>query len=148
MLNRNGKAYLYPAMAIDASTPGFKMENLEGTIDYTFNKNQITKIFVRGGTGNTNPTVDDWNLAAPVTNLTEIDNTNTQKISPRSYEDNFIMTVTTTYQNNTGSDVTIKELGLFIFESFASSEHMIARQLIDPIVVRAGRSYAFTMTIG
>lgn len=148
MLNRNGKAYLYPTMAIDASAPSCKMKNLEGTLDYTFNKQQITKIFVRGGTGNTNPTIDDWNLATPVTNLTEIDNTNTQKTSPRSYEDNFIMTVTTTYQNNTDSDVTIKELGLFIFESFAVNEHMIARQLVDPVIVRAGRSYAFTMTIG
>ena len=148
MLNRNGKAYLYPTMAIDDSVPNCKMKNLEGTLDYTFNKQQITKIFVRGGTGNTNPTIDDWNLATPVTNLTEIDNTNTQKTSPRSYEDNFIMTVTTTYQNNTDSDVTIKELGLFIFESFAVNEHMIARQLVDPVIVRAGRSYAFTMTIG
>ena len=148
MLNRNGKAYLYPTMAVDNSNPSCKMKNLEGGADYTFDAQNITKIFVRGGTGNTNPTVDDWNLAAPVLDLTEIDNTDTQKKSPRSFDDNFIMTVTTTYQNNTGSDVTIKELGLFIYESLAVTDHMLARQLIDPVVVRAGRSYAFTMTIG
>lgn len=148
MLNRNGKAYLYPTMALEPSNQACIMKNLDGSDSYTFSNIQITNIFVRGGSGNTNPTVNDWNLATPVTNLTEIDNTNTQKRSPRSFEDNFIMTVSTTYQNNTGSDVTIKELGLFIHESQADVDHMIARQLVDPVIVRAGRSYAFTMTIG
>lgn len=148
MLNRNGKAYLYPTMAIDNNNPACTMQNLSGNAAYTFTREQISKIFVCGGTGNTNPTVDDWNLAALVSNLTEIDNTNTQKKTPRSFENNFILTVTTTYQNNTGSDVTIKELGLFIHEGQTDIDHMIARQLVDPVIVRAGRSYAFTMTIG
>lgn len=148
MLNRNGKAYLYPTMAIDSGNPACIMKTINGDTDYSFARDQISRIFVSGGTGNTNPTVDDWNLAAPATNLTEIDNTNTQKKTPRSYGDNFILTVTTTYQNNTGSDITIKELGLFIHEGQADMDHMLARQLVDPIIVRAGRSYAFTMTIG
>ena len=147
MLNRNGKAYLYPTMAIDTSQPGIKTRST-GNLESVFTNNQINKIWVKGGTGNTTPSVDDIDLYEAVSTLTEIDNTNTQKISPRSYEDNFIMTVTTTYQNNTGIDITIKELGMFIHENYNNRDVMIARQLVDPVVVRAGRSYAFTMTIG
>lgn len=148
MLNRNGKAYLYPAMAATTADPAIKLTdtNTEGSTQ--FSASAINKIFVRGGSGNTPVTVDDRDLDSPVLTLTEIDNTNTQKGTPRSYEDNFILTVTTTYQNNTGEDVIIRELGLFLFETYASREHMIARILIDPVTVRAGRSYAFTMTIG
>lgn len=148
MLNRNGKAYLYPAMAATTADPAVKMTDVDTAGATQFSASAINKIFVRGGSGNTPVTVDDKDLAAAVTTLTEIDNTDTQKQSPRSYEDNFILTVTTTYQNNTGEDIIIRELGLFVFETYSSKEHMIARILIDPVPVRAGRSYAFTMTIG
>lgn len=147
MLNRNGKAYLYPTMAIDTSQPALKVRST-GDHESVFNREQISKIWVKGGTGNTTPSADDIDLYEAVSTLTEIDNTNTQKQSTRSYEENFIMTVTTTYQNNTGIDITIKELGMFIHESRDDRDIMIARQLVDPVVVRAGRSYAFTMTIG
>lgn len=148
MLNRNGKAYLYPAMAATTAEPSMKMTDVDTAGATTFSAAQINKIFVRGGSGNTPVTVDDRNLDSPVLTLTEIDNTDTQKGTPRSYEDNFILTVTTTYQNNTGEDVIIRELGLFVYETYSSREHMLARILIDPVPVRAGRSYAFTMTIG
>ena len=147
MLNRNGKAYLYPTMAIDTSQPALKVRST-GDHESVFNREQSSKIWVKGGTGNTTPSADDIDLYEAVSTLTEIDNTNTQKQSTRSYEENFIMTVTTTYQNNTGIDITIKELGMFIHESRDDRDIMIARQLVDPVVVRAGRSYAFTMTIG
>lgn len=147
MLNRNGKAYLYPTMAIDTSQPTLKTRST-GNLESIFNREQISKIWVKGGTGNTTPSTDDTDLYKAVSTLTEIDNTDTQRPSTRTYEDNFIMTVTTTYQNNTGNDITIKELGMFIHENYNNRDVLIARQLIDPVVVRAGRSYAFTMTIG
>ena len=147
MLNRNGKAYLYPTMAIDTNQPALKTRST-GNLESIFNRDQISKIWVRGGTGNTTPSADDVDLYEANSTLTEIDNTDTQKKSARTYEDNFILTVSTTYQNNTGNDITIKELGMFIHESYNNRDIMIARQLVDPVIVRAGRSYAFTMTIG
>lgn len=147
MLNRNGKAYLYPMMAIDTSNPGIKTRST-GNLETILNREQTSKIWVQGGTGNTTPFADEIDLHEAVSTLTEIDNTDTQIKSVRTYENNFIMTVTTTYQNNTGNDITIKELGLFIHDTNNNQDIMLARQLVDPVIVRAGRSYAFTMTIG
>jgi len=62
--------------------------------------------------------------------------------------------VTRTFQNNTGEEVTIKEVGLYIFKSVASSNVynsypvMVGRKVLKiPINLADGESYTFTYKI-
>ena len=151
MITRNGKAYLWPAKAV------YDTENSECDVDNTLRSTigdafqiasaQMDEFKVICGTGNTAPTVDDYALADmdTIDTLTEISSDATQK-PVRSYVDNFIASYTTTWQNNTGADIVIRELGV-IFAA-AGRDYMIARQLIEPTTLRAGKTYTLTMIIG
>lgn len=147
MLNKNGKAYLFPAKAVyDAGSNTVTVRLNSTNTGYSdVSTSLMTDFKVIGGTGNTAATVDDADLANRVSTLTEISSEATQK-STRTYVDNLIAAFATTYQNNTGEDITISELGVFL--SDGTLLYMIARQVIDPVTVRAGATYTFTMTIG
>ena len=62
--------------------------------------------------------------------------------------------VTRTFQNNTGEDITIREVGLYVFRSVASSNTynsypvMVGRKVLNvPITLENGESYTFTYKI-
>ena len=150
MITRNGKAYLWPAKAVyDTDNSECDVDNtLRSTVGDAFQiaSAQMDAFKVICGTGSTAPTVNDIALVDMLTKdtLTEISSDATQK--PRSYVDNFIASYTTTWQNNTGADIVIRELGV-IFAA-AGRDYLIARQLIEPTTLRAGKTYTLTMTIG
>ena len=149
MLTRNGKAYLFPTRAVydgNTTNPQLFLRNTTGGT-YNVTPEYMNDFRVIGGSGDTPASVDDYHLDSEVTTLDVTNNSATQK-SGRSFEDNYIATFATTYQNNTGADVIIRELGLQFRSGTSTNQYMLARQVIEPTVVRAGRSYTFTMTIG
>lgn len=98
------------------------------------------------GSGNTAPTVNDVALESRITTL--------QKASSSSalaanYGDNFTITASTTYINNTGSDITVSELGVVANSASDALTILLAREVIDPVVIPAnGGQKTFTVTIG
>ena len=105
------------------------------------NMNGFT-IFV--GTGDTAVTANDYKLDTPVT-------LDVLSASCIQNADGTIV-VARTFQNNTGSDVVIKEKGLYIFMTRVNNSQipvvMIGRKVLDtPVTIPDGGAYTFTTTI-
>lgn len=106
--------------------------------------------YVDVGFGNTPPTSDDYKLedsnACDTPTLTFISN---GYPSINTYP--YVRNVTTTYANNSGSDVTIKEIGLVSKSGTANSKQnnmLITRTVLDtPIVVPNGSQIAVTVSL-
>lgn len=100
------------------------------------------------GTGDTAPAVTDYKLATPAT-LDVTSASCTHNTNGKTY-------VQRTFQNNTGADVTIKELGCYIFKSVANqlsstpstNAVMIGRTVLEtPVTIANGDSQTFTYVI-
>lgn len=145
MLTKNGKAYLFPGNAIpEGATVNPRVGFWVGfEYEQTFSGDLGIKVIC--GSGDTTPTLDDYELDSKITTLTEVSNDPTEKATPRSYSQNLILSCTTVYQNNTGQDIEVKELGLVVTGYY---DYLIARQLIAPKILKAGKTYALSMTIG
>lgn len=101
------------------------------------------------GTGTTEPTAADYKLATPVT-LDVTGASCTHNANGKTY-------VTRTFTNNTGADVTVNELGCYVFKSVASCTAsscpttpvvMIGRTVLDtPVTIANGDSQTFTYVI-
>lgn len=115
------------------------------------------------GTGTTIPTVDNYEMNALNSSLTCTGITSSQP-AYNGYDDNFVDSCTTTYKNSTGSPITITELGLIygtnsavssldydtsdLINNYKDQIYMIAHELITPVTIEPGETYAFTMVIG
>lgn len=101
------------------------------------------------GTGTTEPTAEDFKLATPLT-LDVASASCIHNANGKTY-------VARTFTNNTGSDVTVKELGCYVFKSVASCTSsncpstpvvMIGRTVLDtPVTIANGDSQTFTYVI-
>lgn len=141
MLNLNGKLAL-------ASTAAKAYKNINGETTGTTQSatNVRTNIEVRVGSGTTAPTVNDTYLESVITTLSKVSSTSS---SAYTYGDNYSLTATTTYENNTDSDVTVTELGMVANATAAEgTQIMIAREVIDPVTIPVGGQKTFTLTIG
>ena len=85
----------------------------------------------------------------------------THSSCPTNYDENYIFSCTTTYRNNTSNPITVTELGLFLHLRTTNGSTgnslnydtlyggtMVARQIIDPIIIQPNEIKSFTMTIG
>lgn len=112
---------------------------------------EITKADVNGecgfvlfvGSGLTTPTAEDYKLENALT-------LNVLGASCR-HDDN-ITTTMRTFQNTTSENVTINELGLYLFKTTSSSDSknliMIARKLLEaPVTLAPNETYTFTYQI-
>lgn len=100
-------------------------------------------VWLKAGSGNTAPTINDYDLANP---YTDVDVTSTGSLN----DANGKITVTGTLLNQTGQEITINEIGVF-FHMYVSSSIsyncMIARVLVPTRTVGAGESATFTYEI-
>lgn len=128
------------------------------TTAHSSSKTKINKVYL--GSGNNNPISSDYILNNPITNLTIL-GTYSSTPDRTNCIDNYIFTCTTTYKNETNNPITVTELGLFLHIKITddsagdslnyntlSDGTMVARQVIDPIVIQPNEIKAFTMTIG
>jgi len=95
------------------------------------------------GTGDTAETVEDYKLASAV----ELAVTAASCL----HADNGKTFVTRTFQNNTESAVTIKEVGLYVFRCAGNVDNrvvMIGRKVLEtPVTIEVGDTYTFTYSI-
>ena len=94
------------------------------------------------GTGDTAVTADDYKLDTPITLAVTG--------AGCYHKADGTTVITRTFQNNTESEVTIKELGLYMFRCSGTSTPIVMlgrKVLTTPVVIPVGASYTFTWTI-
>lgn len=96
------------------------------------------------GTGDTAETAEDYKLA----NAVELAVTGASCL----HADNGKTFVTRTFQNNTESAVTIKEVGLYVFRCIGNQANnqivMIGRKVLEtPVTINVGDVYTFTYSV-
>lgn len=159
MLTKNGKLFFgiggQAATSISGKSAICSTET--GVPAYCATKQTNLRIYP--GTGSAIPTADDYNLQYSDSSLTLVGATH---IYSSAYNDNFVLQATSTWRNNTSGPVTIAELGFFVAafqnndsthpltDNFTTASYamMIARELITPVTIEPGETYAFTMVIG
>ena len=102
------------------------------------------KLYV--GTGSATPASTDYALTNADAGLTVILKTGTNDGTAPSYLQDYIGIFSATYKNETGSDVTVSEVG--IIGTSNSQDVLVARETFAPVTIEAGDSYTFTMYIG
>ena len=143
---------------VDVGSYGLKNHN-GGTLDYIYNYGSGNDQIIRGhknravhdnlhiecGTGNTQPSVSDYNLTSPVS-LTKL----TENVTYTINQDNKLeITITGSYKNETGSAVTISEVGISkgVYQNDNSTETqvLLTKNLITPITVENNEVVLFTI---
>ena len=109
--------------------------------------NNTRPFYVGIGTGNDAVTESDYKLS----NALNISLTaRSQSIGGNANKYTRFATVATTYTNNTGNAVTVKEIGIYVKYSTESSAigFYLTRELLDtPVTIAPGESYTFTAVI-
>ena len=147
MLTNNGKFFFGTTQTLaPGSSIGLKAF---GGATREYSKNNYAahqKIMI--GNSNTEPASSDYFMDGRITALTEISSSSR---APAQFEEAFMQACTTTYINNTDQPVTVNELGYAMCDDTSFSDDfavLIARELIDPLVIQPGETFAFTMVLG
>lgn len=98
------------------------------------------------GTGSATPASTDYAITNADAGLTVITRTGTNDGTAASYTQDYIGVFSVTYKNETGSNVTVSEVGLI--GSSQGMDILVAREIFTPVTIEPGDSYTFTMYIG
>lgn len=140
MLNKNGRKWMGASMA---STPGsITYKDINGDSKSIAPQNITTTSRVVIGTGSALETADDYRMESEVPDGVERTTT-----GYANAKDNFIIQYTANFTNNTGKDVTVKEIGLQCKYNTGASEISILtyRKTIDPVKIPSGGIKTFTV---
>lgn len=114
-----------------------KFNSMLNAFNHFATNNSSTSLFIKCGFGTTPVTADDYALDM---------NLGLTCLSCTGGVNNGVKTITATFNNATGSDATITEVGLFInfiYSGSATDSFMIKRKVLDtPISIPAGESRA------
>lgn len=147
MLTKNGK-YVFGTTFTLNTGANVILKTLQGTIDSNPKSSLYNNMKLYVGNGTTIPTVDDYNMESKITTLTELGHNRT---APSGISDNFMLTASTTFKNNTNEAITVSELGFITGYNDQypdSGSFLLAHELIEPVTIQPNETYAFTMIIG
>lgn len=109
----------------------------------------LSSLVLSVGTGSDAPASTDINITNRDAGLTVVNRSSTSGTVNPAYTQDYIGIFTVTYRNDTDSDVTVSESGLF---GTATGDGMksvlLARDVFDPVTIAPGESYTFSMYIG
>ena len=109
----------------------------------------LSSLVLSVGTGSDAPASTDINITNRDAGLTVVNRTNTSGIVNPEYTQDYIGIFTVTYRNDTDSDVTVSESGLFgTANGDGIKSVLLARDVFDPVTIAPGEAYTFTMYIG
>lgn len=143
----NNLKKIYAARMSSSTTPSVELTNIDGT---TYNSSvsyviptsySLTsgdnKCYIAVGSGNTAPTVNDVSLENEITTLRNDGNVINNNENGITY--------TAILTNNSSSDITIKEYGLYVY---SGSYKMLTRTVLNNyITLEAGESITITINI-
>ena len=143
MLNKNGKIFFRNYTA--SGDRAFKTVSGGDPITCATSVTGCYGVWV--GSGDSDVTMDDYNLESKIETLTEV--SQSQDYGD-TYNDNYLGIYAGTFKNNTANDITVKEIGVFYYNNYTTNPNpfMIARQVISPVVLQPGDTYTFTVTVG
>lgn len=133
-------------MARGSTTSGTDCKDTNGSQCNAWGSQFFESLRLRCGNNTTEPTVLDYEFTE-IEGLTMSTN-NRVMATPGSFSQSIAgyMVMTTTYQNNSGSDITVREVALT--GAHSDSIVLFAREVLEtPVVIPAGESYTFSMTI-
>ena len=122
-------------------------EYIRGTSTATFNNNSadsnspypLNRISIVVGSGDVAPTYDDYKMGNPL-NLSTV----TQSYST----ENGVMTFVKTFKNDSGSEVTVKEVGLFGTPDVYNFCVVLTRTVLSsPVTIANGETKTFTVVV-
>lgn len=152
MLTNNGKAYLLPEKAMaGGGYPSIKTMLASG-VPVTKTGAEINgdpHVYI--GSGSDPATADDTELTL-ISTLTLIGEEAIEGTSTgRSYEDRQISAYTATYRNDTDSNVIVSEVGVairFTGMNYQNEYALLSRDVINPVTIAPGKTYAFSVVWG
>ena len=152
MLTNNGKAYLLPTKIMASGGYPVIRVVLGSSVAVTKNGSEITgNPHVYLGSSSTPASATDTGLTL-INTLTLVNEEATEGThNGRSYEDRQISAYTATYRNDTDSTITVAEVGVAIRFSGLSYENeyaLLSRDVINPVAIAPGKTYAFSVVWG
>lgn len=111
---------------------------------YNTNYNSYANFYIDVGTGDTEPTKEDFKLESPQSGLTCLGITRPQDLQ---YGSNIIMRFSGTFENQGSSPVTVKEIGVFTGNRYAGPFLLARSVLSTPVTIEPGEAYTFTYSI-
>ena len=153
MLNNNGKAYLTPgAIMKSATNPVIDLMASSGSHRSQPMSDIKTGPRVIVGSGSDPASADDYSLENRITTLTLVSEEVTEgTYNTRSYADRMISTYTATYRNDTNETITVAEVGValeFITVWLGGEYVLLSRDVINPVSIAPGKTYAFSVVWG
>lgn len=99
------------------------------------------------GTGNGQPSINDYNLENRIYGITTISSSFSFS---NNYTKDYMFSVQTLFKNNTSEDIVVKELGIIRTGNSWSYdwEMLISREVLQtPIIIKPNKTYAFSIII-
>ncbi len=153
MLNNNGKAYLTPAAIMsNATDPVIDLMASSGSHQTHAMTTIKTGPRVIVGSGSNPATAEDYALENRIDTLTLVSEEAIEgAYNTRSYTDRTISTYTATYRNDTNAPITVAEVGVALeFNTvWLGGEYvLLSRDVINPVAIAPGKTYAFSVVWG
>ena len=143
--NVEGTGETYPTLTTQSASSAAIVNAFNtATTNNIINRQSANRLFIAVGTGATEATAEDYTLENVNTDIT-------CEAITQTYTQSYKRQITSTFNNPTAQDITLKEVGLF-YETYFSNEQyintiMLARENIN-VTIPAGESKAITMEIG
>lgn len=92
------------------------------------------------GNGLTPPSIDDYTIESPITDLTLLAGTATSSDSNK-----ILKAVNATYQNNTKENITVTEVCLLGYYATGIGSFLFNREVLkEPVIIAPGEAHSFT----
>lgn len=59
----------------------------------------------------------------------------------------YVCSITATFRNDTAADVSVSEIGAYIYHNVGVAYFMVSRDVIETVTIRPGKTATFTVTI-
>lgn len=102
----------------------------------SYNRYHTTKT-IRIGTGNTEPTFDDYKLEQ----MLDIEPVNIMMTGNNNSDETYCI-LTAVFNNNTDSDWTVSEIGLIAGIINGTHSALFAREVFEPVIVKPGQVFS------
>ena len=142
-----GTGATYPPEDAQASVSAAIVNTLNAvTTNNAISRQAENRLFMAVGTGTTEATAEDYTLENVNTNIT-------CEAITQTYTQSYKRQITSTFNNPTAQDITLKEVGIFYetfwddVEGIYTNTIMLSRENIN-VTIPAGESKAITIEIG
>lgn len=148
MLTRNGKAIFF-INNTNSRVPSGNMQLQQSNGNYSSGNYQflariLERLTLVVGNGTTPAKSTDYNMNV-INTLTVLNSTGTNTAHDYDCDSGYAAFFTKTFKNDTDSDITVTEVGLYANNN---ANYYFAREVIDPIVIHPQEIYTFSMYIG